>query len=93
MKASEITTVIERAIRLRHIVALDYTDRHGHESQFEVEPYGYRTTNAGHHSLWVWNLDAGHWEDLFPERIGAAVDTGRSYSPRADWETAMAAAG
>lgn len=86
----DVGGVIDTAIRERHIVSIDYVDRHGKASTFEAEPYSYKHSSTGHAVLWVWNLEVDRWEELFPERIVAARDTGRIFEPREDWESVIA---
>ena len=35
-----------------------------------------------HVQLWVWDVDAGHQEELLLDGIKAACDTGRTFTPR-----------
>ncbi len=76
------TQTIEAAIKAQHVLEIDYTDRNGDRTTFEAEPYAFRKSAAGQVELWIWALGPEHWEQLHPDRINSARDTGRTFNWR-----------
>lgn len=76
------TETLEAAIRAHHVVLIDYTDRNGQRSTIEAEPYAFKKSAHGQLELWIWAVAAGHWEQLHPDRITSAQDTGRVFQWR-----------
>ena len=70
-----VPLVIQEAITARHVLLLDYRDRHNVMTSREVEPVAFAGTRA-HWYLVAWCRLRGGARAFRMDRIHAAVDTG-----------------
>lgn len=75
---------IRRSVRLR----FDYRDRHGDESQREVEPHRL-TSTAGGWRLIAFDLRREDWRTFRLDRLAGAAPTTWQFRPRPDLQAAL----
>lgn len=82
MPTTDVTHLIEEAIRERHVLEVTYLAKDASEAKLVVEPLAIRFNRAQHRVLWLWSRDAGHIEELLWDGIVDAVATGDVFAPR-----------
>jgi predicted DNA-binding transcriptional regulator YafY len=82
MATPDLTALIERAIRDRHVLRVTYHALDDAVVVQDIEPLAIRFNHAKHRVLWCWSRDVGHIEELIWDGIESAVDTGETFAPR-----------